>query len=246
MRNTAFIVEANNTIVEAIDRSVIYDPTMEDVTAPSPAPTPAPTPEPQPEPEPESPACATLDHPLVTSVEASSDDGHCPENTLDSSLDPESRWSGKGLGETLTLEFAQPLTLSCINLAFYRGNLRDAELKVDVAGSTGIWRSAVSRQITVQRTLDVQRYDFSASDVRQVRITGYGNTENDWNSITEVSFDGCIGVETPAPEPEPMPEPSPEPDTTDDLRDRLQQRRDELRERLQQRRENLRSRLQNR
>ena len=39
-------------------------------------------------------------------------------------------------------------------------------------------------------TTALQQYPCPALGARYVRITGYGNTENNWNSITEVKLFG--------------------------------------------------------
>ena len=122
----------------------------------------------------------------IVSVTASSDDGHVPENTIDNSLDPESRWSAYGDGEWIQYELTTAMPVDHLDIAFYRGDSRRSFFEI-WTGKDVDTLSRVYRGRSSGNTLDFERFHFPVQEARIVRIVGYGNSENDWNSITEVS-----------------------------------------------------------
>lgn len=125
---------------------------------------------------------------------ASSNDGHLPTFTLDNSLDPNSRWSAQGDGQWITYDIGSIKTLAHINIAFHQGDIRKTNIEIKTSTDQASWKTAFSGY-SPSSTLGFQRFDLKASQGRFVRIIGHGNTNNNWNSITEVQLFDAAPVE---------------------------------------------------
>ena len=119
----------------------------------------------------------------VKKVSASSDDGNVPKNTLDNDLD--TRWSAEGDGEWIMFELAERTEVEAVAIAWYKGDARVADFRVEVSSDGTTW-IPVFEGSSSGTSRDLQTYSFSPTRANQVRIVGYGNTQNDWNSLTEV------------------------------------------------------------
>lgn len=121
---------------------------------------------------------------VVVSVSASSDDGNLPVNVIDGSLS--TRWSALGVGEHVEFEFDDEYAIGSMSIAWYRGDQRTAYFSIEERTRTG-WRSVVETE-TQDHTLEHQMVLVDRS-TRGIRIVGLGNSQNEWNSITDVRFD---------------------------------------------------------
>ena len=121
------------------------------------------------------------------SVSASEDDGNGPENVFDDNLD--TRWSAYGAQQWIGFEFDQPRQLSAVGLAWFHGEQRSTRFKISVSDDGKIWHEMFAGQSSGKRNA-LESYALAAkTTTRFVRITCYGNTDNFWNSITEVNFE---------------------------------------------------------
>lgn len=121
----------------------------------------------------------------VVSAEASDDDGHAAKNVLDRDYD--TRWSAKGDKKTLTVQLAQLSDIGYIGAAFYMGNERSYTVDIELSEDGINYTSAVVGYRT-QKTQDMQAIPLNDTvKAKYVRIIGYGNDQNKWNSITELS-----------------------------------------------------------
>ena len=114
-----------------------------------------------------------------------SPDGCIPENTLDDSIEPNSRWScnaelaGVDFCE-LTLEFDTPHDLVQMDMALYKGDTRTRSVNVWV---DGVLQQTIESSGT---TTDFERYQLIASDAMTVTLQAVSTTDNGWLSVTEV------------------------------------------------------------
>ncbi|MEM6531082.1 MAG: discoidin domain-containing protein [Myxococcota bacterium] len=108
------------------------------------------------------------------------------ENVLDGDLS--TRWSARGDGHYLDLVFSAPRAIHSVGLAIFKGDTRRQEFSLEALDEDG---NPFGSELFVSSgsTLDLERFAFEASSGHGVRITGYGNTSNNWNSITEVSIE---------------------------------------------------------
>jgi hypothetical protein len=120
----------------------------------------------------------------VSGASASADDGNVPGNAIDGSLS--TRWSAFGDGQWIRLDLGASRTVEFIKIAWYKGTDRSASFDVDIgAGPDGPWIRVLTGTNSSSDTLALETYDHTDAPGRYVRITGRGNSANDWNSITE-------------------------------------------------------------
>lgn len=121
----------------------------------------------------------------AVSVKASNNDGNGAENTIDSDLS--TRWSAKGDGEWIQYDLGSSKNVSAIEIALYKGDQRSADFEVQVSNNANNWDTVWSGS-QPESTTGLQTIDFSDQYARYVRVVGYGNSSNAWNSITEVEI----------------------------------------------------------
>ncbi len=136
----------------------------------------------------------------VSSVSANGDDGNGPANTLDGNLN--TRWSSKGAsGKYITYDLGSTKKVSSVKIAWYKGDQRKAYFKIRVGNSTSglstVYDAASSG--SSGSTKQLETYNFNEVNARYIRISSFGNSSNDWNSITETEIYGEGGSTPPPP-----------------------------------------------
>jgi hypothetical protein len=134
-------------------------------------------------------AVAHADPVAVQSVVASGDDGNVPANTLDGELG--TRWSDEGDGVWIRYDLGSQVDLGSLSVAWHNGDQRRTTFEVQTSGNGSDWSTVVSRRASSGTTRQPETYDFADRGGRYLRIVGYGNTVNDWTSITEVGIFGA-------------------------------------------------------
>jgi hypothetical protein len=206
--------------------AVSYDDVLVTAEGPGPEPTPTITPTPTADPSPTRPghpptpgSCNQLP---VADVAASDHDGNVPPNATD--YDLQTRWSAEGNGQWIQFDLVAARTLCHVEIAFYRGDERRAEFAVQASANGHTWTTVFDGRSSGD-TEGFEVIDIDDQVGRHLRIVGYGNTQNAWNSISEVRIHGGVAIEssptaTPTDPPDPTatptdPTPSPTPTDTD-------------------------------
>ena len=127
----------------------------------------------------------------VVSVSASTHDGNVAENTLDNNLS--TRWSADGDRPWIQYDLGGHYRIAEVAIAFYRGDARRADFEILVSDDASAWHS-VFRGQSSGISLQPEKYPLTGARGRFVRIVGYGNTSNAWNSITEVEIFGAAST----------------------------------------------------
>ncbi|MEU1811778.1 polysaccharide lyase family 7 protein [Micromonospora sp. WMMD1076] len=127
----------------------------------------------------------------VSSVTASADDGNVPANTLDGNLS--TRWSAEGDGAWIRYDLGSSVTVGSVSLAWHQGDTRRQTFSVQTSTDANSWTTVVNQKQTAGTSLQLENHDFADRSARYLRIVGYGNTYNDWNSITETRIYGADG-----------------------------------------------------
>ncbi|RLP84313.1 alginate lyase [Micromonospora sp. BL4] len=127
----------------------------------------------------------------VAAVTASGHDGNVPANALDGSLS--TRWSAEGDGSWIRFDLGSSMQVGSVGVAWHQGDTRRSTFQVQTSTDASSWTTAVSQRESSGTTLQLETYDFSDRAARYVRILGYGNTTNDWNSVTEARVYGPDG-----------------------------------------------------
>ena len=105
-----------------------------------------------------------------------------PSHTIDNKLD--TFFSANGKGQWVQYNLGRTRTLHGVSLAWYQGNVRAFAFEV-LASEDGETWIPVYRGTSAGDTLELEDHLFDPVQARFVRIVGYGNTVNDWMSITE-------------------------------------------------------------
>ena len=128
--------------------------------------------------------------PLLKNIKVSASswqDPNIPENTLDN--DTATRWSAEGNGQYITYDLGEMVDLTAVRIAFYLGDQRQAYFQVQVS-EDGTQYHIVLYGTGSGTTTGFQTFTLPDTvTTRYVRIVGFGNSQNDWNSLTEVDFD---------------------------------------------------------
>lgn len=121
----------------------------------------------------------------IVSINASSDDGNIPANVIDN--DETTRWSAEGDGQWIEFDLGSIQTIDYLSIGFYLGDQRSSAFSISVSSDRSSW-SEVFNGNSNGMSSSQSEYDISNVDARYVRIIGYGNSTNNWNSITEVDI----------------------------------------------------------
>jgi len=152
---------------------------------PSPTPTPTPTsrvtPTPTRTPTPQLPGQERA----VAGLKDSGNDGNGPANTIDNNLN--TRWSSTGNNQWIAFDLGQALPIGSIGIAFYKGDARTALFDLQVSNDGNNWMTVRAGLVSSGTSLAEQRFTLTAT-TRWVRYLGHGNSDNLWNSLTEVSI----------------------------------------------------------
>ncbi|HYZ50958.1 MAG TPA: discoidin domain-containing protein, partial [Nitrososphaeraceae archaeon] len=129
-------------------------------------------------------SCGSLQ---INSISAKGSDGHLPRNAIDGNL--ATRWSNYGPGSWIKPDVGQTETLCSVDIAWYRGSMRQNNFVISVSQDGNTFTDVFSGKSS-GTTLSYERYSFPQIDGRYVRITVNGNTENNWASISEIKVNG--------------------------------------------------------
>ncbi len=129
----------------------------------------------------------------IMNSKAIADDGNTSNQTIDDDLN--TRWSCEGLEKWIQFELSSMDTVYCLNIAWYKGDSRTADFDIQVSEDSVNWTSVLTNQVSSGTSVDFQRVDLpNEMCAKYIRIVGNGNSENEWNSITEVEIYGKSGI----------------------------------------------------
>ncbi|MBC7485323.1 MAG: discoidin domain-containing protein [Cytophagaceae bacterium] len=123
---------------------------------------------------------------------ASSNDGNLPLNVLDNNLS--TRWSADGSGQWIQLCLNDARVIDKVDIAFYSGNARVTTFDLVTSMDQQNWNTALLKVKNSGTSLALERFTFSSRTAKYIRIVGYGNTVNTWNSITEITIPAVTPV----------------------------------------------------
>ncbi|MFE5319205.1 DNRLRE domain-containing protein [Paenibacillus sp. NPDC056579] len=133
----------------------------------------------------------------IVAVTASGDDGNVPSNTIDDDLG--TRWSALGDGQWISYDLGSAQTVRSVSIAWYRGMERTSSFDIDVSADGTSWARAFSGSSS-GNTDELENYNTGEQNVRYIRIVGHGNSQNEFNSISEVRiYDQVVPGQTKPP-----------------------------------------------
>lgn len=118
------------------------------------------------------------------SVEATSDDGNVATNVFDNDLS--TRWSALGNGQFLEIDLGAVYNVSDLQIAWFKGDTRSASYLVAVGTIPGSYNTILNTTSSSGTTLELESVPVDPFQARYLQIVGFGNTSNNWNSITEI------------------------------------------------------------
>lgn len=132
-----------------------------------------------------------VDRPALSigSVAASDHDGNVPENTIDGN--PNTRWSASGK-QWIQYVLEDIQDVSAVSVAWYQGHTRYSFFNIETSENGEQWQKVYDGSSSGE-TEEHEVYEFPETTARYVRINGFGNNLNQWNSITEVGIYGPKG-----------------------------------------------------
>jgi len=133
-------------------------------------------------PETDNDSCYEID---ILSAEASSyeaDSTNDADNAIDG--DASTRWAASGDGEYIIFDLGEEYSICDMQLDFYENASRNYTFDVEVSRDN-LTYAPVFQSITNSTTTDLFDDYVLSRNARYVKITGYGNTTNDWNAIEE-------------------------------------------------------------
>src|SRR5688572_14708526 len=123
----------------------------------------------------------------VSSVSANGNDGNVPQNVLDNNLN--TRWSNLGIGSWILMDLGSTDTMCSVDIAWFSGHQRTINFVI-ATSTDGSSFSTVFSGTSSDTTFNSEKYTFSSTDARYVRVTVNGNSQNNWASITELDVFG--------------------------------------------------------
>jgi hypothetical protein len=123
----------------------------------------------------------------INSVTASGNDGNIPSNVLDGNIN--TRWSNNAIGSYIIADLGSTKDLCSVDISWFDGNNRMYifAIATSIDGNTFTTKLA---QASSGTTINSEKYFFSATDSRYIRVTIYGNTVNTWAAMTELDVFG--------------------------------------------------------
>lgn len=110
-----------------------------------------------------------------------------PERAIDGNL--KTGWANGGVGSWITVDLGSPKTVCSVDVAWYRGDVRSSSFVIWTS-LDGTTFSDVFTGKSSGSTLAPERYSFEPTGARYVKISVYGNTENNWAAIMEIRPNG--------------------------------------------------------
>lgn len=117
----------------------------------------------------------------VTASGFESNTSNTPDKTID--FDLQTRWSCEGEGQWILYDLGETKRIHSIDLAFYNGASRLAYFKITLINEND--SIEVFNGSNTGTTTQLENYETGGIEARSIRITGYGNSQSKWNSITE-------------------------------------------------------------
>ena len=133
----------------------------------------------------------------LTIVSATDDglysDNYGPENTIDNSLEVESRWSNQSQGapKALILDLGAVQTLKSLGIAWHSGDKRKSKFSVETSADGKTYQTLMAERQSVGGSKNLESYTFAPAKAQFIKINTNGNEANDWNSIVEAAAFGC-------------------------------------------------------
>lgn len=117
-----------------------------------------------------------------------------PENLIDNSQN--SRWSVEGDNQWALFKLKNPMSISHLKLAFFPEQLRESYFDIQASTDNENWETILNHKASCDFSGNYHVFDFpsnkSTTEYTYIKLIGHGNSNNYWNSYTELKFFGTI------------------------------------------------------
>jgi len=109
-----------------------------------------------------------------------------PENHKGFAIDGNlsTRWSAEGVGQWITLDYGKSVPIDYIGAAFMNGTARVTKYKLYISNDNETWELIYDGGSS-GLTNDIELSPYIGKSARYIRLEGFGNSVNMWNSVTE-------------------------------------------------------------
>lgn len=118
----------------------------------------------------------------VSASASQADKGNTEDKAIDGNFD--TYWGAEG-DQWIMLDLGEAKTVNSVGIAFIRGNERSFKYEIETSLDGETWYKAFTGTSSGE-SLDIEKTYLRQHDARYVRITGHGNSVNQWNSYAEV------------------------------------------------------------
>ena len=91
-------------------------------------------------------------------------------------------WAAEGRGVRLDLTLPRPARLKGVGIQWHQGAARQAKFALETSTDGATWRK-VFEGASSGKSEGLESYAFDPHEAQYVRFHGFGNTDNEWNSI---------------------------------------------------------------
>ncbi|MBI5382396.1 MAG: discoidin domain-containing protein [Opitutae bacterium] len=109
-----------------------------------------------------------------------------PQYAVDGAISTTQYWAAQGAGQWLQANLGEVNTVTHVKIAWLNGSARRETFSVQLSTDGTNWTTMLDHVLSSGTTTALETFDFTDTKARYVRIVGYGNTVNDWNSIAEM------------------------------------------------------------
>ena len=117
--------------------------------------------------------------------------GYPPSNAIDNNLG--TRWSNSAVGSWIRVDLGSTKSICSVDIAWYNGNQRQYHFVIATSTDGTTFTTKVSRDSS-GTTLDPEKYTFSSTNARYVRVSVNGNTQNSYASMYEIDVFGSAAT----------------------------------------------------
>jgi hypothetical protein len=119
-------------------------------------------------------------------LDSSGNDGNFESNLIDGNLS--TRWSDNGLGAWVSLDLGSLVPVNEVLITWYNGDQRSNNFVLQGSTDNITWTNLYSG--TSNPSATPQSYTFPQTNIKYVKVTVNGNTQNNWASITNIVVNG--------------------------------------------------------
>lgn len=141
--------------------------------------------------------------PSALTISTAQVNGHQGSNIAENAFDDNTstRWSSDAENEDvlpngvgiITFDLGFESTITDLDLAWFRGEQRTTQYSVDISTDNITWTEVVAQRDSLQTSSanTFENNDIEDSQAQYLRITGNGNSQNIFTSLSEIVINGC-------------------------------------------------------